>query len=154
MADIEFNPEATDGDGDGILQDGTPFERPVEDQLVDPTVEETVEAPVEDVVEAVVEDVVVSPEPVEEAPAIVPVENGVIGTGKTAKKKKATVKKGDTSPVEDKVALHSTRNVSWTGVGKVYRGYNIVTESAAEKWLTRDHVRLATPEEIKQEFGK
>lgn len=145
MTDVEFNPEATDGDGDGFVQDGTPFERPVEDVLVDPTAEETVEAPAE--------DTIVSPEPEEEAPAIVPVADGVIGTGKTTKKKKSAPKKGDTSPVEEKVAVHSTRNVSWTGVGKVYRGYNIVTKSAADKWLTRDHVRLATPEEVAQEFG-
>lgn len=26
-----FDPEATDGDGDGFLQDGTPFQRPVEE---------------------------------------------------------------------------------------------------------------------------
>lgn len=29
-----FNPEAKDGDGDGLLQDGTPFERPVESEEV------------------------------------------------------------------------------------------------------------------------
>jgi hypothetical protein len=27
-----FDPEATDGDGDGFLQDGTPFQRPVEEK--------------------------------------------------------------------------------------------------------------------------
>jgi len=27
-----FDPEATDGDGDGFLQDGTPHQRPVEEQ--------------------------------------------------------------------------------------------------------------------------
>jgi hypothetical protein len=39
-------------------------------------------------------------------------------------------------------------------VGKVYRGYNIVTKEQADKWLTRDHIRLATPEEVAQEFGR
>jgi hypothetical protein len=51
-------------------------------------------------------------------------------------------------------AVFSTKNVTWQGVGKVYRGYNIVTKENAEKWLTRDHIRIATPEEIKQEFNK
>ena len=30
-AKVEFDPEATDGDGDGFVQDGTPFQRPVEE---------------------------------------------------------------------------------------------------------------------------
>jgi hypothetical protein len=33
-------------------------------------------------------------------------------------------------------------------VGEVVRGYNIVSEAAAEKWLTRNHTRIATPEEV------
>ena len=52
------------------------------------------------------------------------------------------------------VAVHSTKNVSWSEVGKVYRGYNIVTPQQAEKWLTRNHIRLATPEEVAKEFGR
>jgi hypothetical protein len=54
----------------------------------------------------------------------------------------------------EKVAIFSDRNVTWGGVGKVYRGYNIVTEKEAEQWLTRNHVRMATPEEVAREFGK
>jgi uncharacterized protein (UPF0332 family) len=33
-------------------------------------------------------------------------------------------------------------------------GYNIVEKDAAEKWLTRSHIRTATPEEVAREFGK
>ena len=51
------------------------------------------------------------------------------------------------------VAIYSTKNVVWEGVGKVSKGYNIVTKAQAEKWLTIKHVRLATPEEVAQEFG-
>jgi hypothetical protein len=51
------------------------------------------------------------------------------------------------------VAIHSTKNVSWDGVGKVSKGYNIVSKAQADQWLTRKHVRLATPEEIAQEYG-
>jgi hypothetical protein len=31
-AKVEFDPEATDGDSDGFVQDGTPFQRPVEEK--------------------------------------------------------------------------------------------------------------------------
>ena len=32
VAEEGFDPDATDGDGDGFLQDGTPFQRPVEEK--------------------------------------------------------------------------------------------------------------------------
>ncbi len=64
--------------------------------------------------------------------------------------KKEPVKK---DKKEKTVAIHSTRNVTWNGVGKVYRGYNIVDEETAEKWLTRDHIRIATPQEVAKEYG-
>jgi hypothetical protein len=83
---------------------------------------------------------------------ITAVENGVIGTGKVAKKPKASAKKEETKV--EKVAIHSSKNVTWSGVGKVYRGYNLVTPEQAEKWLTRNHTRLATPQEVAQEFNK
>jgi hypothetical protein len=42
----EFNPEAIDGDGDGIVQEGTEFERPVDAPLEAPeSVVEAVEEP-------------------------------------------------------------------------------------------------------------
>lgn len=71
---------------------------------------------------------------------------------KTVKKeiKKEPVKK---DKKEKTVAIHSTRNVTWNGVGKVYRGYNIVDEETAAKWLTRDHTRIATPQEVAKEYG-
>ena len=86
-------------------------------------------------------------------PALAPNENGVMSSVKVDKinaaDKKSTVKEK-----KETVAIFSTKNVTWQEVGKVYRGYNIVEKAAAEKWLTRDHIRLATPEEIKEEFGK
>jgi len=30
--EVAFDPHARDGDGDGLLQDGTPFQRPVEEK--------------------------------------------------------------------------------------------------------------------------
>ena len=66
-----------------------------------------------------------------------------------AAKPKAAKKKDD----EKIVAVFSTKNVTWNGVGKVYRGYNIVTQEEADLWATRSHISIATPEEVAKEFG-
>jgi hypothetical protein len=52
-----------------------------------------------------------------------------------------------------KVAIVSERNITWQEVGKVYRGLNLVDEDAAQKWLTRSSIRLATEKEIHKEFN-
>ena len=81
------------------------------------------------------------------------VANGVIGVAETPRAPKKSVSSAPKKS-EKTVAIHSTKNVSWSGVGKVYRGYNIVTPEQSEKWLTRSHIRLATPEEVAKEFGR
>lgn len=86
-----------------------------------------------------------------EKPGLGAVANGAMGSTTFKEEKKPAVKK--VAKKEETVAVHSTRNVTWADVGKVYIGYNIVSKEAAEKWLTRDHIRLATPEEVAQEFG-
>jgi hypothetical protein len=53
----------------------------------------------------------------------------------------------------EKVALHSTKSVRWEEVGSLTKGYNIVTKAQANKWLTRGHVRIASPEEVQKAFG-
>jgi hypothetical protein len=103
--------------------------------------------------EAEEENIVSAPEPVEEKPALGFVENGVMGSTTApakSQKKETVVKKKEK---KDIIAVYSTRNVTWTGVGKVYIGYNIVTKEAADKWATRDHIRIATPEEVAREYG-
>jgi hypothetical protein len=81
-------------------------------------------------------------------------KNGTIGSGKVEKQdKKSAEKKSSAKPESNKVAVHSTRNVDWSGVGRVSKGYNIVTPEEAEKWSTRSHIRIATPEEVAGEFG-
>jgi hypothetical protein len=107
------------------------------------------------VAEEVVDNNVISSETVDKPskpkkPALAPVADGVLGSSKANKPDKVT------AVVDEKptVAIHSTRNVSWNGVGKVSVGYNIVTKSAADKWLTRGHIRLATPEEVAKEYNK
>jgi len=76
-------------------------------------------------------------------------EENVIGTPprKTQKAVEPVKEKTDT------VAIHSEKNVVWEGVGKVKKGYNIVTKEKADKWLTRSHTRIATPEEVARQFG-
>jgi|688.fasta_scaffold1519692_1 hypothetical protein len=70
-----------------------------------------------------------------------------------AEEKPAKPAKVEKKTAEKTVALLSTRNVSWNGVGKVEVGYNIVTEEQAEKWLTRNHITLATPEDVAKGYG-
>jgi hypothetical protein len=109
----------------------------------------------EDIAVESVEEVNVIVEPVksEETQALAPVENNTIGSTKTAKVANKPKAKISQIVPEEKVAIFSTSNVTWNGVGKVYRGINIVTAEAADKWLERSHIRTATPEEVAKEYG-
>jgi hypothetical protein len=151
MTEDIFNPEAKDGDSDGVVQEGTPFERPAEELDVNP-----VENDAEVVVESIEEEpeIVKAPEPEDEAPAIVPVVDGVIGTGKVRKKKSEPKPKAE--PVKEAVttvALFASRNLVWQGLGKLVKGYNIVSVDAADKWLTLDSVRSVDPSEVQAKLG-
>lgn len=84
-------------------------------------------------------------------------DEGVIGSraadSALAKKVPATktsIKKSE----KDKVALWSDKNIRWSDVGTLSKGYNIVTEEAAEKWLSKNGIRKATPEEVATYYGK
>ena len=130
------------------------FETPVVEEPVAeaPVVEHVEETPV---VEEAAESVVEAPsyQAPEEVQALGAVEAGVIGAT-TAPKATERKKSAKVEKPKETVALYSTKNVTWSEVGKVYRGYNIVDKDAAEKWLTRSHIRTATPEEVAKEFGK
>jgi hypothetical protein len=108
---------------------------------------EDVELPTEEIV---VEEIAEEAEVVE-----VPVEEPVV---KEEPKKVSKKKQEPEDPkIEEPktpamVAVFSTRSVTWEGFGKVQRGYNILTAEQAEKWLKRNHVRLANPEEVKGAF--
>lgn len=54
----------------------------------------------------------------------------------------------------DTVALWSEKSIRWGDLGSLTRGYNIVKKEAAEKWLTRNGIRQATPEEVATHYGK
>jgi hypothetical protein len=83
---------------------------------------------------------------------------GLVGDGAIGSTTKKIVMSEEAKVVSakkeiEKVALHSTRNVSFPGVGKISKGYNVVPAEKADIWLLRDHVREATPEEVAREFG-
>jgi hypothetical protein len=96
---------------------------------------------------ATTEEVVIEETPVEEVP--------VVEEPAPAVEEKSVAKpaKAEKKSAEKTVALLSTRNVTWNGVGSVTVGYNIVTEEQAEKWLTRSHITLATPEDVAKGYG-
>ncbi len=64
------------------------------------------------------------------------------------------LKEKKTRDPEEKVALYSTRNIHWNGLGSLAVGYNIVSKEASEKMVTHKAVRIATPEEVASYYGK
>jgi len=114
-------------------------------------VEEVTEAPVVEVpAEPVVEAVVEAPPAEEPVQSLGFTKTGAIGSMAADGPKREVKQNKD---LGDKVALHSTKSVRWEEVGAISKGYNIVTKAQSEKWLTRGHVRIATPEEVKKAFG-
>lgn len=105
--------------------------------------------------EAPAENVISAPEKVAAPvkPSIISNDNGVIGSPHAEKVFKKVVEE---APAEDtnKVALWSDKNLRWSGLGTLVKGYNIVTKEAAEKWLSRGGIREATPEEVAAHYGK
>jgi len=57
--------------------------------------------------------------------------------------------------VPEKIAVYSERNKhnSDKKIGSLKVGYNIVSKEAADWWLSRKGVRLATPEELARHYG-
>lgn len=55
---------------------------------------------------------------------------------------------------DKKIALWSDKNIRWTSVGTLTKGYNIVSEEAAEKWLEKEGIRKATPQEVATYYSK
>lgn len=104
----------------------------------------------EEAPEALDKGIISSPEAgkkvAKKVPALKPIDSGAIGSSSAyvfEKDEKAVATK-----TVEKVAIFSTKNVSWVGVGSVSKGYNFVTKPHAEKWLTRSHTREATPQEV------
>jgi hypothetical protein len=104
----------------------------------------------QDAAEAAVEAVVEAPAVVEPVQALGFTETGAIGSMAADGPSKTINTNVDLS---EKVALHSTKSVRWEEVGSLTKGYNIVTKAQANRWLTRGHVRIASPEEVQKAFG-
>jgi hypothetical protein len=68
--------------------------------------------------------------------------------------KKPVEDKKEAPKKDEKVALWSNKNIRWTGTGTLVKGYNIVTKEAADKWLKKQGIRKATPEEVATYYGK
>jgi hypothetical protein len=56
--------------------------------------------------------------------------------------------------IKNSIALFSERNIFWSGVGTLEKGYNFVTKEESEKWVTHRSVRIATPQEVASYYGK
>lgn len=76
---------------------------------------------------------------------------------KTATKKtttkKTTTSSTKTKPKEDpkptQVAVYSSGKVAHPALGRLHKGYNIVTPAQADEWMKLSNkVRMATPEEV------
>lgn len=84
-------------------------------------------------------------------------ENGAIGShsaDRALAKNNTDEKKQDSEKKKDKKAIWSNKNIRWSDVGTLVKGYNIVNEEAARKWLAREGIREATPEEVAAYYGK
>ena len=53
---------------------------------------------------------------------------------------------------DNKVAVFSSRNLFWNGVGELNQGYTILPKEVSEKWLSHKAVRIATPDEVAKHF--
>lgn len=80
---------------------------------------------------------------------------GVIGSEAADKVYEKTVEvESKEEDDANKVALWSDKNIRWSGVGTLNKGYNIVNKEAAEMWLAKQGIREATPEEVASHYGK
>lgn len=144
-------------------EDVVPASIVAEEPIIAPEVAEKAEELVADIKEeAKIEE---APKPAEdvitgplgsgkaEAQAIGSVGDGVIGTAKAAPKKPAAPKQATTKSNDDIVAIYSPRNLHWEGVGKISKGFNVVSKDAAEKWLTKSGIRVADPKEVAKGYG-
>lgn len=76
--------------------------------------------------------------------------NGAIGSGPADRKPK--LKAAETQQ-PTKTAVYSDKNILVEGLGKINKGYNIFPKDVADSWLSKNFVRLATPEEVAEEYG-
>jgi outer membrane biosynthesis protein TonB len=166
MTENAFNPEAIDGDKDGIVQEGTEFERSVEDLLENPVEEVKTEEPevspevteepqTPEAAEVEVTQDVVS-EPASEEKVVEAVAPKPTPKPKTDKPVTKAAPKAEEEKKKDKpelVAVFASTNLVWSGLGRLSKGYNLVAKDDAARWLTHAKVREASPEEVKSRLA-
>jgi hypothetical protein len=81
------------------------------------------------------------------------VGNGIFGTVTVSSESFSETTEKKEKVIKETVAVYSPKNIYWSGVGKVLKGYNIVEKHNAEKWLTKPGMRIADPEEVAKEYG-
>jgi hypothetical protein len=80
------------------------------------------------------------------------INNDGVVASKAASRSEPVVE--EVKDASEKIALWSPKSIAWENVGRLTPGYNIVTKEASEKWLTRNGIRVATPEEVATYYGK
>jgi hypothetical protein len=63
-----------------------------------------------------------------------------------------TKKTNEKNDKDEKIAVFSSRNLFWNGVGDLTYGYTILPKEVSEKWLSHKAVRIATPEEVAKHY--
>lgn len=61
-------------------------------------------------------------------------------------------KKRERSDKDEKVAVFSSRNLFWNGVGELNYGYTILPKEISEKWLLHKAVRIASADELAKHY--
>lgn len=160
MEENNFESNEIQVENNQVVEDNTPIvqetvvEAPVaETHIQEVAQENNIEASISEVSEPVsaitTNDLAKSDADVQ---ALGSVTNGVIGVTQVPRSSN-NVSENKPANVE-KIAVYSTKNISVPGLGKVYRGYNIVNKDAADQWVNKSYIRLATPDEVAKEFGK
>lgn len=90
---------------------------------------------------------------VKEKQALGSIDNGIFGIVNISSEDLSETKEKKSKVEKDLVAIYSPKNIYWSGVGKVLKGYNIVERHNAEKWTTKPGIRIADPEEVAKEYG-
>lgn len=81
-------------------------------------------------------------------------EENAIGSRAADRALQKLVQQETKSDDNNKVAIWSEKNLSWSEVGRISKGYNIVTKEAADKWLSKAGIRKATAQEVATYYGK
>lgn len=68
--------------------------------------------------------------------------------------RKTEIQRDSKEKDSEKVAIWSDKNIRWGTLGHLSKGYNIVTKEDADKWLSRNGIRKATPQEVASYYGK